>query len=71
MEPLFDKLARQDFVKKLIATIRDWDKRSDQWVLSKPLKWRILVIAAIMGAVMFAIGAIEAMLAICLVLYLF
>ena len=71
MEPLFDKLARQDFVKKLVATIRGWDKRSDQWVLSIPLKWRILVIAAIMGTVMFAIGAIEAMRAICLVLYLF
>ena len=30
MEPLVDKLARQEIVKRLFAGIRAWDKQSDK-----------------------------------------
>lgn len=75
MEPLFDKLARQGFVKKLITTIRDADKRSDKWMLSRQPQFRIalaalmVLIAASMGLII-AFG-IAAMFAICLILYFF
>ncbi|HTX22938.1 MAG TPA: hypothetical protein VMD27_13900 [Candidatus Aquilonibacter sp.] len=41
MEPLIDKLARQKMVRKFFETIRNCDKRSDNWVLSLSPEWRI------------------------------
>ena len=70
MEPLFDIIARREVVKKITAAFRDWDKRSDQWMLSRPLKWRIgllIVIACLMMPV--AIVGAEMMLAAALVSY--
>lgn len=69
MEPIFEKLARQKAVKKLFETIRGWDRRSDKWMLSKPLKWRILMLVIAAALVIPAAAAgTEALLAIGLVL---
>ncbi|HTV40064.1 MAG TPA: hypothetical protein VMF08_05790 [Candidatus Sulfotelmatobacter sp.] len=76
MEPLLDKLARQGFVKKIVATIRNMDKRSDKWMLSKPLKWRVLLLIIIACLTLpVAVGGVDAIFVIgvilCLVNYVF
>lgn len=75
MEPFLDKLARQGFVKQLIATIRSWDKRSDKWMLSRQPQLRIALAAlmVLMAASMVLIIAwgIEELSSIVVVSYLY
>lgn len=43
MEPLLDKLARQQVVRNFFARIQAWDKGSDKWVLEMRPQLRLAV----------------------------
>jgi len=74
MEPLFDRLGRQEIVRRFFATVRACDKRSDNWMRSLSPEWRVpaafgllaALVCLVIGCLLF--GAIT-ILAIFLVLF--